>query len=152
MKKMKQIKNLLIKTLPNVTISASLVLITLCVTDMFNEAMIFIDNKITKGGLIALCLIAIINSVFNLIIKYPLKKKAVFKITSLCFLCLCLVILYLSTVALVRPELYIFVKIIVKRVLLIFAIISIVYSVFTIYLQRKFFDFIFTEGTQNASK
>lgn len=48
--------------LPHINLSMSFVMLTLLVTDYFNRAMAFINNRITKGMLFVWCFLILIQS------------------------------------------------------------------------------------------
>lgn len=65
----------LVKTiLAHAAIVLSGMLLVLLAIDRVNEAMMFIDNSITKGLLWALCIISILNA--TRLLTRPKKKKA----------------------------------------------------------------------------
>lgn len=64
---MKRFLTLLKTFLPHLTMALSFVLITLLVTDRFNRAMNFINNDITKGGLAALAVLVIVQSIMQIV-------------------------------------------------------------------------------------
>ena len=49
--------------LPHSAIVLSLMMIVLYILDQYNDAMAFINNKITKGLLLFLCVVAILNAI-----------------------------------------------------------------------------------------
>ena len=71
----KQIKKILLKTiLPHLCIVLSGMLIVLLAIDRVNNAMMFIDHRITKGLMWVLCIASIVNGA-QLLLR-PAKKSA----------------------------------------------------------------------------
>lgn len=66
MKVLKKIWELFRCFLPHLLIALALVLLVLLVTDQFNRPMNFINNNITKGGLLVFAVLSIIQSVLHL--------------------------------------------------------------------------------------
>lgn len=138
MEKFNKIKFFIISALPHILVSAFPVIIVLSVTDFFNSAMAFINNDITKKGLIALSLIGVIIAVINILCRFKLKQKQLFIGISVLYICFCLAFIYLAFLGLTRPELSTFTNINVKRLVFAYSILSIAYSVLTIKIQRNF--------------
>ncbi len=67
MNTLKKIWHLFKCFVPHLMIVLSFILITLLVTDQFNRAMNFINNNITKGGLLVFAILAVFQSVLHII-------------------------------------------------------------------------------------
>lgn len=63
------------RMLPHVILILSVMMLVLLTIDQFNSAMMFIDNDITKGVMFALCGLAAINSVMQVVAFFKRKPK-----------------------------------------------------------------------------
>ena len=70
---MKRFLEKLAELLPHVCLILSLMMITFVITDRFNRAMAFINNDITKGLLLVLAVLVIVQSI--LLIRADRKRQ-----------------------------------------------------------------------------
>lgn len=63
------------RLLPHLILILSLAMLVFLVIDKFNSAMMFIDNDITKGVMTVLCVLAVMNSVIQIINSFVRKPK-----------------------------------------------------------------------------
>ncbi len=66
----------LIRAIPHLSIILSGMLLTLLVIDRINSAMNFINNNYTKIIIVLLCLLAVFQSIIQIIVmRHPPKRK-----------------------------------------------------------------------------
>lgn len=63
--------DLFLALMPHINCAMAIVMLTLLITDRFNRAMAFINNDITKGMLIAWCILLLVQAVLSIFRKKP---------------------------------------------------------------------------------